>query len=336
MDAKFKHLLFFFSASILIAQMGMTQQTNERISSLSFVSPSNELSHVKVMHHNFSGYSNHWDRYAWTWYSYGGVFLTSQMEIKSELWKLEMDIGNQLLLDELWVQQGFVSKLAKSNPAILRSPSREELNRALEQHDVLLLANDRDPVMEAILSKLPENLQFRRNRAFYLQSGQRTLFVIASHTKQEAERLFTHINNAKEIIGRYSLYKGLAGVNTNYLLITTAARHNPYALINKALQIGCSWIMVSGYNDWMIPKTVNEALDRIHFPFVFLPGQYGSGGVMYGMQRYPEIQDNTIEQCLDWCEKNNGLYFRNLSGAGDNFSNRYSGYVVSNPQWCCF
>jgi len=330
MRTKLMHLLFLPVILIaLFVHLGLTRPNTNRLDNMTFDYPENELSGVKVMNNSFNGYTTHWDRYAWNWASYGGLFLSSQPEIKSKIWKMEMDIGNQLLLDELWIHKGFVDKLGKINPIVLRSPSKEELDKALTKGDVLLLAVDRDLVMDEILAKLPEDLQFRRNRAFYLQHGQRTLYVIASQTREEVERLFNHIKNAEEIIKRYSLHKGLAGVHTNYLLITTEARHNPYALINKALQIGCSWIMVSGYDDWMIPESVNKSLQRIHFPFTFLPGQYGTGGVMYGMKLYPQIQDNTIEQCLDWSEKNNGFYFRNLSGAGDKYSTRFSGYIVT-------
>jgi len=300
MTTKWMHLLFIsIILTVLFPHSCKTQPSGSRLDNMTFDYPENELSDVKVMNNSFSGYTNHWDRYAWKWSSYGGLFLSSQQEIESKIWKMEMDIGNQLLLDELWIHKGFVDKLAKTNPIVLRSPSKEGLDRALAQGDVLLLAVDRDLVMGEILAKLPEELQSRRNRAFYLQHGQRTLYVIASQTREEVERLFNQIKNAEGIINGYSLHKGLAGVHTNYLVITTEARHNPFALINKALQIGCSWIMVSGYSDWMIPESVNKSLERIHFPFTFLPGQYGTGGVMYGMKLYPHVQDNTIEQCLD-------------------------------------
>ena len=332
MKTKMNCMLLLLILTITVTVPSSYGQDHEnRLSELVFTLPADELRAIKVLNYDFVGYTTHWDRYAWKWNSYCGLFLTSQPEIESEIQKMEMDIGNQLLLDELWIQNGFIYQLAKTSFLLLRSPSQEELEKQLSLGNVFLLAVDRDPVMKEILAKLPEELQFRRNRAFYLQYGERTLFTIASHTHEEMERLYNHIKNAKGIIERYFLYKGLAGVHTNYLLITPSYRHNPYTLINTALQIGCSWIMVSGYNDWMLPEIVNNSLGDIHFPFVFLPGQYGTGGVMYGMEQYPNIQDNTIEQCLDWTEKNKGYYFAYLSGTWDKHTDRCSGYIVNSP-----
>ena len=183
MKAKIIYLLLTTIISIAAsADTGLAQSNVNQLSKMVFTLSANELYSLKTLNFDFKGYTSHWDRYAWNWYSYFGLFLTSQTEIKSKIRKMEMDIGNRLLLDELWIQKGFVCKLSEKNPQILRSPSKEQLEIKLNRDDVLVLAVDRDPVMTDILVKLPEELQFRRNSAFYLQRGERTLFVVASHT----------------------------------------------------------------------------------------------------------------------------------------------------------
>ena len=302
---------------------------NNFLSDFIFISPADPISDVKPLHYNFQGYTSHWDKFSWDWYIYNGLYHHSQSTIESDLWKLEMDIGNQLLLDELWIQKGFVSDLAHKNLPILSSPSLEDLNKHSDKKELLIIGVMQNQIIQEILKKLPQQLQFRRNLAFYLNNDVHRIFVITSHTQAEVDRLYDYILQAKKIIENYTLSKGLVGVHTNNLLITPAYHNNPYTLINKAIQIGCSWIMISGYNDWMIPKEVNKALTRIDFPFIFLPGQYGSGGVMYGMERYPNIQNNTVEECLNWVEAKKGYYFSNLRNAKEEFKDRYHGYMVT-------
>ncbi len=308
-----------------------SQSGNNSISDFKYTAVTNDSEDLTLIQNEFQGYTSHWTEYDWTWYTQNGFFNFSQTSPKSELRLAEIEIGNQLLLDELWIQEGFVNRLADRASPVLKSPSKNELDDILSQTDVVITGLDKNPLINELILRIPQDKQFRRNRAFYLQNDQRTIFVIASQTQEEVERLSRHIENAKNIIERYKLSKGLVGVQSNYLLITPGLPYNPYDLINKAMQISCSWIMVSGYNDWMIPDQVNPTLKNINFPYIFLPGQYVTGGIMYGMNKYPNIQNNTVEQCLDWKEERRGFYFANLSSIQSSYKNRFDGYVVKTP-----
>ncbi len=324
-------ICIIFILLILSTSVSFSQDTKKSFSDYTFTQQASIINGVHSLSNDFQGYTSHWDRFSWTWHSYNGVFIVSQPSVESEIWKLEMDIGNQLLLDELWIQDGFVTHLANRTLPILKSPSHDEINTHLPNTDIVIIGLDQNPLINELIQKIPQDLQFRRNRAFYVQSDQRTIFVIASHTLAEVERLTHHIENAKFIIEKYNLSKGLAGVHSNYLLITPGLPHNPFNLINKTMQISCSWIMVSGYNDWLIPDKINPSLNEINFPFTFLPGQYVNGGVMYGMRQYPNIQNNTVEECLDWKEEKKGYYFSNLNNIKINPNKRFDGYVVTDP-----
>ncbi|MCA9432905.1 MAG: hypothetical protein KC940_20480, partial [Candidatus Omnitrophica bacterium] len=154
---------------------------------------------------------------------------------------------------------------------------------------------------------------------------------LACHSKRELDRLKQHIHEAVEIVKNYDLHRGIPGIQTNFLHITPGKRHNPFELIDTALGIGCDWLMVRGFNDWMIPGPVNEALGEMKFPFTFVSGQYVTGGVLYGMEQYPDIQDNKVEECLDWAEANGGYYFGSLSSAGEEVAKRFDGYILGGP-----
>lgn len=299
---------------------------------------------LKKISFDFKGYTEHWDKYSWKWYSYNGLFEESQPDMDSELAGMEMNIGNQLILEELWIQKGFVNKLSKSKPVILKAQTSDIklLTSSLEKGDVILTGLKRDTLIKQLIAKLPQDIQYRRTLAFTLNSQQtpnsklqtaNSLFVIASETQSEADRLKGYIDETINIIGQYKISKGWAGIRSHYLLITQHV-HNPFNLINRALQTGCSWITLSGYNDYMLPEPTNKALTEIGLPFTFLPGQYGTGGIMYGSNTFPDVQDNTQQQCLDWMKKNNSYFFGYLSAMKKDEAKQYTGYIVgSSADW---
>jgi len=326
----FSVIFFFLIAGLLVPLSSFSQDEPLSLSDFTFTSENIDKDLAVSLPSEFDGYTSHWTQFAWSWYA-DGLFMLSQPSPESEKRLVETNIGNELLLDELWVQYGFVSRIAGKDLPVLAAPTRQELQAALQISDVIIRGTDRTPLIGELLKNLPVSLQYRRNRAFFLQNGSQTLYIIATHTQSESDRLLEQIKNARAVIEKYNLFKGLAGVHSNYLLITPGLPHNPYDLINLALQTGCSWVTVSGYNDWMIPDQVTPILDQINFPFVFLPGQYGSGGVMYGMRRYPNIQNNTIEECLDWTAKEKGYYFSYLQNRSNVYHQRFDGYIVTSP-----
>jgi hypothetical protein len=279
----------------------------------------------------FDGYTNHWKKEAWNWHSARGLFLTSKPTPQSEIWAMESEVGKQFLIEELWIEPGFLKELSGAAVKKLNSPSREELEAALSDGDVLVSLIDRDPLATSFLNKLPEEFQFRRNRAFLLRDGSRRVFVLASHSKDELRRLQECIDRAVEVVRKYDLYRGMPGISTNFLHITPGNRHNPFALVDTALGLGCSWLTVKGFNDWMLPDPVNEALAEIGFSFPFVSGQYVTGGVLCGMENYPDVQDNTVEECLDWAEEKGGYYFASLAEADNESATRFHGYILASP-----
>jgi hypothetical protein len=300
-------------------------------SPLRWIRPDESIRSTERISFRFDGYTDHWRRAEWDWYSERGLFGLSQPGVQSEVWAMEEEIGNQLLLEELWIEPGFVKLLAAHNAKRLESPSLEDFREALSESDVLISITDQDPIAQDLLKQLPEDFQFRRNRAFSLHSQDGTAFVLASHSERELDRLWSHIRQAMEIVSRYDLHRGIPGVQSNFLHITTTMRHNPFELIDLALRMGCDWSMVCGFNDWMIPGPVSEALGEIGFPFTFVSGQNVTGGVLYGMESYPDIQDNTVEECLAWAEKNGGYYFSQLSGSDNEAADRFDGYLIRDP-----
>ena len=276
---------------------------------------------------SYDGFKDHWSRDAWRWNAARGLFLQSQQTAEGALWAMEEEIGNQLMLEELWVQQGFLDELMKGEFTQLERPSPEAM-AAAPAGNLLLAVTDQDDVGRDLVSKLPEAWQFRRNRAFFLKGSAGTLFVLACHTADELTRLQSIVTYTVALVKENDFHRGLAGVSTNYLMITPGVGHNPFDLVAMARKLGCDWMMVSGYNDWMMPEPVRRALSEVGDPFVFVSGQTLAGGAMFGIDRYPDIQNNTLDQCLDWAEEKGGYYFASLSAAGDEHADRYKGYLI--------
>ena len=99
--------IIIFHSNLILAQ------DDNYLSDFKFKDQPDISNEIKSLGYDFKGYTSHWDKFNWNWHLYNGIFLTSQSSVESEIWKMEMDIGNQLLLDELWIQKGFVINLSK-------------------------------------------------------------------------------------------------------------------------------------------------------------------------------------------------------------------------------
>ncbi|MCC6694007.1 MAG: hypothetical protein IT365_00120 [Candidatus Hydrogenedentes bacterium] len=280
---------------------------------------------IRELQFSFDGYSGYWSADAWSWSTARGLFIQSDPSPIASVWAMEQEIGNQLLLEELWIEHGFIQQLAQHDFAVVEgnTPNPGTIS--------LLCILDRPPLTDELLQSLPKEQQFRRNRAFMVTRDKETLFVLACPTQEELDRLKSYVLKAVEVVRAFDFHRGMAGVQTNHLTITPGYQHSPFSLIAMARTLGCTWIMSSGYNDWMLAAPVREALREVEEPFVWVSGQTVTGGVMYGIDRYPDIQNNTVAQGLDWAAERGGCYFADLSAAGDENSKRYNGYIVSGP-----
>jgi hypothetical protein len=245
------------------------------------------------------GYTNHWVEHHGTHYRYGGLLAGTIAQPRNEIAAIEDQIRTQLLLEELWVQRGFVAKLVAAQ------------QRSAECRPMLMVGTDRDENMGPLLAKLPEWARFQRNRAFWLKQDKEALFVVCCHTTEEAQRLSSLVSRTVDFVLKYKMYKGISGYSTNYFSLS-GLEGNPLDVIARALKLRYSWILLSGYNDWMTSVVAKDWLHRIDTDYVFEAGQYGKDCVMYGMKQYPPVQENTLEECLQWTRAHNGTIFGQL------------------------
>lgn len=283
-----------------------------------------------VQQFTFDGYKNYWARDAWQWNTARGLFAQSQQTPEAALWSMEAEIGKALMLEELWVQPGFIQQLAGRAFTLLERPSDADFWTATAS-TLLVSTTDQDAVGKALVAKLPEEWQFRRNRAFYLEDGDGLVFVLACHTPEELTRLKALVEDTLAVVRQYDFHRGLAGVTSNYIHITPDIGRNPFELIQIARSLGCDWMSVDGYNDWMVVEPTRRALAEVGDPFLIISGQGVSDGAMYGLERYPDVQDNTVEQCLQWAEEHGGFYLANLSAADGDYASRFQAFLAGSP-----
>ncbi len=285
-----------------------TKEANEIFKNLYFPQFADVESGLSTIDYRFRGYTDHWDQFDVIWYRYAGIFTGFVQEPESLVLRAEDRIGQLLLLEELWIHDGFIKELAECRPVKLYSPKPQQLPLELAVNDVLVVGTDRDSVIKAALKKLPGPLRFRRNRAFYFKTSSHKLFVICSQTMEEAERLKKLISQAIRLIRKYEIYKGIAGYHTGYYAIGHRPE-NPLDSISKALRLRCSWMLLTGYNDLMAVESANKWLETIKLPFLLDAGRYGNACVMYGMKEYPPQQDSSLDNCIEWAEKLGGYIF---------------------------
>jgi hypothetical protein len=321
-----KTLLIAVSAALLLHAFASARE----LASLTPPASVSATDTVESMDFSFDGFKNYWSRDAWQWNSARGLFLQSRQTPEAALWALEEELGRQFMLEELWVQPGFMKALMEKDVTQMERPAAEMVT-ASTQGDLFIAVTDQDPLGAELIAKLPEDKQFRRNRAFYLEDTGGRVFVLVGHSAEELARLKTLVLDTLGVLKQYNFHRGLAGVTTNHLMITPGAGHNPFDLISLARSMGCGWIMVNGYNDWMLAGPVSRALAEVKDPFVFVSGQNVTEGAMYGLERYPDVQDNTVEQCLAWAKEKGGHYFASMGSAdGPNAAN-FQGFLLSGP-----
>jgi hypothetical protein len=319
-------LLIVGSAVLLLHHLA----SGRELTSLSPPDDTSLAGRMETKDFRFDGYKNYWSHDAWAWKSARGLFLQSQQTPEAALWALEEELGRQFMLEELWVQPGFMKALMEQEFTLLDRPAPEAFTAAA-QSELLITVTDQDSLGAELIAKLPEDKQFRRNRAFYLEDTDGRVFVLASHSAEELARLKGLVLETLSVLKQYDFHRGLAGVTTNHLMITPGAGHNPFDLISLARSMGCGWIMVNGYNDWMLAGPVNRALAEVKDPFVFVSGQNVTEGAMYGLERYPDVQDNTVEQCLSWAKEKGGHYFASLASADSPNAGNFQGFLLSGP-----
>ena len=298
----------------------------------------------------FNGYTNYWHDVYRENITYGALFKMAIPRIDYTIAQSRIDIADDLGIPGLAMQEGFMANLLKGNYSLLDEPTVEKIVTSTLQNDVLVLVDPDTELGKKLVPSFPTNegwkeklkshqfkdIHFTEINAFYLEKGERKLFVISSKSKELRDKVATLIDQTKDILSKYDLQRGWFGAGSLLKSVTITPGH-PLEIIGKGMNEGNSWFTFSGYMDFLAKKEIETWLDKVHLPIVT---DYGTNigyvkniglQAIYGCKDYDGLQPQnmyTLESWLNFAHKKEGYTFRSpFDTEADPY--QYNGYIAN-------
>ena len=281
----------------------------------------------------FNGYTNYWYDSYHEWHRYGNLFKMKISDVPASIAQNKVDIAEELGISGLTMQEGFITGLLESPYRILWQPSIGTLEKELSDGNLLVYTGPDSPAGKKLLTLGGEvnrwinelsSHQFEASDyspvdAFYLENGNRKIFVVISSEQKELELFSKLLENTNEVLTANNLHRGWMGAQTTYKSVGITPGH-PLDLIGKGMNEGNSWFVFSGYNDYMMKEELSGWMEEIGNPVYADVGSttlsYISGASCfhYGCTDYKGLQeqDITLGDYLQFVEERNGQIFRQV------------------------
>lgn len=288
----------------------------------------------------FNGYTNYWhDTYS-QWYRYGNLYKIAIPDVEKNILQSKVDVAEDMGFPGLIMQEGFVSGLLSEPFNELENPNRDEISSSATSSNLLIFTDPETEVGKLVISTLPEGFKFpeklnshqygdvnlQQINAFVLRNENRKLFVISSTDKNLRDKLKHLIDNTKDIISKYKMYKGWFGAETLLKSVTCTDGH-PLDVIGRGMNEGNSWFVFSGYMDFLAKTELENWMNEVNLPVVTDVG-FGS---IYGCKDYDGLQVQSMFAKDSWNEyakEKGGYVFRQVwDTLADPF--RYDGYMAT-------
>ncbi len=336
MNTNYYHKITFIILVFLFSSVVFGQQLDD------FKYNSEEQPFLDKTIHNdvqFNGYTNYWhDTYS-TWYRYGNLYKMALPNLEKTIMQSKVDVAEDMGVPGLIMQEGFINGLLSNPYDILDQPGMADLENSTAKKNVLVFVDPKTKMGEKITAKFPSDniwpailkshqygaTDLKRADAFYLENGDRKLFVVSSSDEKTREELKKLINNTREVIEKYDLHKGWFGAQTLLKSVTCMGGH-PLEVIGKGMNEGNSWFVFSGYMDFLAKDEINEWMRQVKLPVVTDVGF----SPIYGCKDYDGFQNQSLftkESWIDYARKKEGYIFRNVwDTLADPF--HYDGYLA--------
>lgn len=288
----------------------------------------------------FNGYTNYWHDSYEQWIRYGNLFKMAIPDVAYTILQSKVDIADDFGMSGLNLQEGFIFNYLSEPCQVLDHPSPDQLNSALSEENVLVLvdqgsemgkklnamASDLNPWKDKLGSHQFGARDFSEINAFYLENGDRKLFVISSEKEAFRTGLLELIDNVKRILDEYELKRGWFGAETLLKSVTCTPGH-PLEVIGKGMNEGNSWFTFSGYMDFLAKKEIETWLEKVHVPVVTDVGF----GAVYGCRDYEGLQVQSMftdESWVNFAREKEGYIFRHVFDTlADSY--HYDGYFAT-------
>lgn len=298
------------------------------------------LDYVIGNEYQFNGYTNHWhDTYS-NWYRYGNLYKMAVPDVEKTILQSKVDIAEDMGVSGLVMQEGFMNELMTSQYISVDQPSVEELERNLKKGDVLVFVDPDSDVGKKVNAKLPKEnswpdnlkshqfgaIDFARVNAFYLENGDRKLYVVSSSDEKGREQLKKLIANTKKVIDNFDFHKGWFGAYTLLNSVTCTNGH-PLEVIGAGMNEGASWFVFEGYMDFLSKNEIADWLKEVKLPIVTDVG----ATQVYGCKDYDGFQIQQMydkESWVKFAREKEGYVFRQVwDTVADPF--HYDGYFAN-------
>jgi hypothetical protein len=330
------HHLMTLLLGLLLSRAAFSQNLDGYKYSGSF----NPSENAVTTHFQFNGYTNYWHDIYRDWISYGNLFKIAVPKMDYTIAQSKLDIADDMKIPGLSVQEGFLNELLSGQYVVLDEPALQKLSESASGNNVLALVDTDSEAGRLLTGKLPpedpwkEKLKshqynakdFTEVKAFFLENGNRKIFVIASKNKELRGNVIELISNTKALLGKYDLRRGWFGAETLLKSVTCTAGH-PLEVIGKGMNEGNSWFTFSGYMDFLMQKELDEWLAKVKYPAVADVGF----GQIYGLRNYDGLQVQsmfTTDSWIKYAHEKEGYIFRQVfDTASDPY--HYDGYIAS-------
>jgi hypothetical protein len=287
----------------------------------------------------FNGYTNYWHDIYRDWISYGNLFKIAVPKVDYTIAQSKVDIADDMKIPGLSLQEGFINELFTVQYTVLDEPVLQKLSESAASSNVLALVDTESETGKLLTAKVPkedlwkEKLKshqfnardFTEVEAFYLDNGNRKIFVIASKSKALRDQVTGIINNTKTLLDKYDLRRGWFGTETLLKSVTCTPGH-PLEVIGKGMNEGNSWFTFSGYMDFLMQKELDEWLAKVNYPAIADVGF----GQIYGLKNYDGLQVQsmfTVDSWVKYAQEKEGYVFRQVfDTTADPY--HYDGYIA--------
>ena len=286
----------------------------------------------------FNGYTNYWHDIYRQNIRYGNLFKLVVPNVDYTIAQSKLDIADDMQIPGLNVQEGFIKNLFQTEYVVLDQPSVQKLGES-NGNNILVVTDPDTETGKKLTGKLSENEWMARLKshqynakdysevnAFFLENGNKKMFVISSKNKELRDKLLAVIKDAKDILGKYDLHRGWFGTETLMKSVTITPGHY-LEVIGKGMNEGNTWFTFSGYMDFLAQQELIDYMKKVNLPVIADVGFEQ----IYGLKNYDGLQVQsmfTIDSWIKYAHEKEGFVFRRVyDNEADKF--QYDGYIAT-------
>ena len=312
----------------------------QHIESYKYVGSKEAHTYIVQNENNFNGYTNYWhDTYTNT-YRYGNLFKMAVPDVEKSILQSKVDIAEDIGIVGMVMQEGFMDGLLLREYIFLDQPSLKELEGNLKKGNVLVYVDPDSEVGKKVNAMLPQESRwtdklkshqfdaekFVYTNAFYVENGDKKLFIVSSKNKDIRNKLKAQIDNTKKVVETFDFHKGWFGAYT-LLNSVTCTKGHPLEVMGIGMNEGNSWFVFDGYMDFLSKDQITKWIDAVKLPIVTDVG----ADKVYGCKDYNGFQIQQMyndELWIDFAKEKEGYVYRKVwDTLADPF--HYDGYFAN-------